>query len=99
MVWEARVAAGEVDRADVDVFFRTPPYVNYHWVVNRAVDASHGAGTVDKLRDALLAIDAARGGRAQAIAAAFQTDRFIPTADENYRPIEEVARELVIIGP
>ena len=99
VVWEARVAAGEVDRAEVDVFFRTPPYVNYHWVVNRAVDASHGAGTVDQLRDALLAIDAARGGRAQAIADAFQTDRFIPTADENYRPIEEVARELGIIGP
>ena len=50
-------------------------------------------------RAALLAIDAARGGQAQAIAEAFQTDRFIPTADENYRPIEEVALELGIIGP
>ncbi len=99
VVWEARAAAGEVDRAKVDVFFRTPPYVNYHWVVNRAVDASHGAGTVDKLRAALLAIDVSKGGRAQAIAEAFQTDRFIPTANENYRPIEEVARELGIIGP
>ncbi|MCY3886233.1 MAG: hypothetical protein OXG19_00790 [Chloroflexi bacterium] len=48
---------------------------------------------------ALLAIDASRGGRAQAIAEAFQTDRFIPTANENYRPIEEVARELGIIEP
>ncbi len=98
-VWESRVAKGEVDLTKVDVFFRTPPYVDYHWVVNRSVDATHGEGSVDKLTDALLSIDASKGGKAQEIAEAFQTDRFIATNNENYEAIEDVARSLGIIEP
>ena len=98
-VWESRVEKGEVDLAKVDVFFRTPPYVDYHWVVNRSVDATHGEGSVDKLTDALLSIDASKGGKAQEIAEAFQTDRFIATDNENYQAIEDVARSLGIIEP
>ena len=98
-VWESRVAKGEVDLTKVDVFFRTPPYVDYHWVVNRSVDATHGEGSVDKLTDALLSIDASKGGKAQEIAEAFQTDRFIATSNENYQAIEGVARSLGIIEP
>ena len=98
-VWESRVAKGEVDLTKVDVFFRTPPYVDYHWVVNRSVDATHGEGSVDKLTDALLSIDASKGGKAQEIAEAFQTDRFIATNNENYQAIEGVARSLGIIEP
>lgn len=96
-VWEARAAAGEVDLAKVDVFFRTPPYVDYHWVVNRSVDETHGAGTVEDLTNALIGIDASKGGQAREIAEAFQTDRFIETENGNYRAIEEVARSLGII--
>ena len=98
-VWESRVAKGEVDLTKVDVFFRTPPYVDYHWVVNRSVDTTHGEGSVDKLTDALLSIDASKGGKAQEIAEAFQTDRFIATNNENYQAIEGVARSLGIIEP
>ena len=98
-VWESRVAKGEVDLTKVDVFFRTPPYVDYHWVVNRSVDATHGEGSVDKLTDALLSIDASKGGKAQEIAEVFQTDRFIATDNENYQAIEDVARSLGIIEP
>ena len=98
-VWESRVAKGEVDFTKVDVFFRTPPYMDYHWVVNRSVDATHGEGSVDKLTDALLSIDASKGGKAQEIAEAFQTDRFIATNNENYQAIEGVARSLGIIEP
>ena len=98
-VWESRVEKGEVDLTKVGVFFRTPSYVDYHWVVNRSVDATHGEGSVDKLTDALLSIDASKGGKAQEIAEAFQTDRFIATNNDNYQAIEEVARALGIIEP
>ena len=98
-VWESRVEKGEVDLTKVAVFFRTPSYVDYHWVVNRSVDATHGEGSVDKLTDALLSIDASKGGTAQEIAEAFQTDRFIATNNENYQAIEGVARSLGIIEP
>ena len=81
----------------MDVFFRTPPYVDYHWVVNRTVEETHGTGTVEALTDALLGIDASKGGPEREIAEAFQTDRFIETENANYRAIEEVARSLGII--
>ena len=98
-VWASRVEKGEVDLDRVDVFYRTPPYVDYHWVVNSSVDATYGEGTVDKLTEALLGIDASKGGKAQEIAEAFQTDRFIATSNENYEAIEDVARSLGVIEP
>ncbi len=98
-VWEARVASGDVDLSKVDVFYRTPPYVDYHWVVNRSVDDIYGEGTVGRLKDALLSIDTSKGGKAKEIAEAFQTDRFIETSNENYQAIEDVARSLGIIEP
>ena len=98
-VWASRVEKGEVDLDKVDVFFRTPPYVDYHWVVNSAVDDTYGEGTVGKLTDALLSIDTSKGGKAQEIAEAFQTDRFIATNNENYQAIEDVARDLGVIEP
>ena len=98
-VWEARVASGDVDLSKVDVFYRTPPYVDYHWVVNRSVDDIYGEGTVDRLKDALLSIDASKGGKAKEIAEAFQAERFIATSNENYQAIEDVARSLGIIEP
>ena len=98
-VWESRVANGDVDLMNVEVFFRTPPYVDYHWVVNRTIDDTHGEGSVDKLREALLAIDVSKGGTAKEIAEAFQTDRFIATENGNYQAIEDVARSLGVIEP
>ena len=98
-VWAARVESGDVDTEKVQVFFRTPAYVDYHWVVNRAIDEIYGEGTVEKLTAALLSIDAAQGGTVAEIAEAFQTDRFIPTENANYQAIEDVARSLGIIEP
>ena len=96
-VWEARMQAGEVDTRRVQVFFRTPPYYDYHWVIRGDVDEEYGEGTLDRVREALLAIDASQGGRERSVAEAFQTDRFIPTSNENYEAIEDVARQLGII--
>ena len=96
-VWEARVAAGEVDLDKVDVFFRTPAYFDYHWVVNSDVDKTYGTGTVAKVRETLLAISTASGGQAAEIAEAFQTDRFVATKNANYDAIEGIARSLGIV--
>lgn len=96
-VWEARVAAGDVDLSRIDVFYRTPAYVDYHWVLNGDVDAEYGPGTADKVREALLSISVNQGGLATEVAEAFQTDGFIPTENANYEAIERVARELDIV--
>ena len=97
VVWERQVAAGKVDPSKVDVFYRTPAYVNYHWLINRSIDESHGEGTADKLIAALLELDPAEGGKAERIADSFSTDGFVPAETGSYQPIEDIARELGIL--
>jgi phosphonate transport system substrate-binding protein len=96
-VWEARVANGDVDLSKVDVFYRTLPYFDYHWVARGDLDNEFGDGTLERLTQALLSIDASSGPVEAAIAEAFQTDGFIATSNENYDAIEAVAVDLGII--
>ena len=93
-VWQARVDAGEVDLSNVDVFFTTPPFVDYHWVVRGDVDDVFGAGVTAGIRDALLAISVDAGPTERAIADAFHTDRFVAASNDAYDAIEDVAVEL-----
>ncbi len=96
-VWATRVEAGDVDLSKVDVFWTTPPYFDYHWVARPDLDEVYGEGVTERLNRALLNLDASRGGVQAEIMDAFQADRFIPTKDENYVAIEQVARQLGII--
>lgn len=96
-VWKTRLDKDEVDTSRVDVFFTTPGYVDYHWVVRPGLDDVHGGGFTRQLVAALLQLDAANGGREQEIMDAFQAERFIPTTNENYQPIETIARDLGLI--
>lgn len=92
-VWKSRFEGGQVDTAKVRAFYVTPPYYDYHWTVNRNVDALFGDGTKERVRQALLAM----GPEQQEILDLFQTDRFISTRNENYEAIRQVARDLGII--
>jgi phosphonate transport system substrate-binding protein len=92
-VWESRVAAGEVDLNAVEVIWRTPAYYDYHWVVRPDVDERFGAGFVEKVRAALLELDA-NVPEQRAILELFGAEKFIPTQNANYAQIEAVAREI-----
>ncbi|EKN63213.1 putative selenate ABC transporter substrate-binding protein [Schinkia azotoformans] len=91
-VWETAVAEGKVDVNKVKVFYTTPPYYDYHWVVGN-VDEVYGEGTKDKLKEALLSMNEEQ----KDILDLFATDKFIETKNENYAAIEKVAKELGII--
>ena len=97
IVWQTRVDQGRVDLSKVDVFYTSPPYADYHWLARPDLDARFGDGFTERVRQALLSLRAGDGVRQEEIMAAFQTDRFIPTANENYDHIEDVARTLGII--
>ena len=97
-VWKTRMEKGEVDTARVTAFYTSPGYVDYHWVVRPGLDEIYGDGFTQKVVDALLKLNAANGGRDQEIMNAFQADRFIPTSNENYLPIEDIARDLGLIS-
>ena len=91
-VWETAVAEGKVDTNKVKVFYTTPSYYDYHWVVGN-VDEVYGEGTKDKLKEALLSMNEEQ----KDILDLFATDKFIETKNENYAAIEKVAKELGII--
>jgi phosphonate transport system substrate-binding protein len=97
LVWKQRVREGAVNLSKVEVILTTAPYYDYHWVIRSDVDEKFGLGTSQKLREALLGLRADAGEQERAILQAFQSDRFVPTTNENYQAIESVGRDLGII--
>lgn len=92
-VWQAHVDRGDPDLAQVVLLFTTPTYADYHWVLNPAVEAELGAGASDRITKALLALDGSDDDE-RAILGLFGAERFVPARDEDYAPIEQIAREL-----
>lgn len=96
-VWDSRVAAGEVDLSQVQEIFRTPPYFDYHWVAQPALDERFGNGFQERLIKAFQSLDPAIPEHAT-ILEFFSAGSFIGTDNANYDQIERVARESGMIG-
>ena len=92
-VWEAAVDEGKVDLTKVRELETTPPYFDYNWTIRGDVEGRFGAGFIDKVKDALLAID----HNEQEILDMFSTDGFVETENANYDAIRAVAKSLGIV--
>ena len=90
--WNKMNEEGTVDLEKVEVLYITPEYYDYNWTIND-VDAKFGAGTKDKIKDAILSIKPGDNEVMELLS----VEQFIPTSRENYKMIEKVARELEII--
>jgi len=95
-VWERAASSGDVDHDSVRVLWTTPPYANYHWLGHPDIDDRFGDGTTERLRAALLAAgdhpDAAR------YVQMFEDDQFIDASVDDLAPLEQIARELGLVG-
>lgn len=91
-IWQKLVDEKKIDTAKVRVLWTTPDFFDYNWTVRGDLDPR----VVEKLRAAFLALDAAKPEH-KAILDLQRTRRFIPTAPENYRAIEEAARSAGLI--
>lgn len=92
-VWRDRLAEGKIDTDAVQVIWETPPYYDYHWVINPAVEEKYGKGFTTKVQQALLDLDATNPEQKE-ILDLFTAAKFIPTENQNYAQIEAVGREI-----
>ncbi len=92
-IWQQMVDERKVDPAKVRVLWTTPEFHDYNWTVRGDLDPK----LVEKLRAAFLALDPANPEQ-KAILDLQRTRRFVPTAPENYRAIEEAARSAGLLG-
>lgn len=92
-VWRARVADGTVDTTHVTVFYTSPAFHDYHWVLNPTAEQRFGAGFGEKVRATLLALDPSVPAQKE-ILDLFGAHRFIATADTNYVEVERVGRAI-----
>ena len=92
-VWDARLEEGTIDTTKVIEVFRTPPYFDYHWVVRPDLGERYGGDIVDRITEALTSLDTGDPDDA-AVLELFGAGSFIPTSNDNYGVIEEIAREI-----
>jgi phosphonate transport system substrate-binding protein len=92
-VWQRRVEEGKVDLDKVAVIWRTPAYVDYHWVIHPQAKTRYGHDFRDRVQAALLNLDP-QVPEHQEILELFGAAKFVTTANENYAEIEAVGRKI-----
>jgi phosphonate transport system substrate-binding protein len=95
-VWDKLSKEGKIDTTKVVEVFRTPSYVDYHWVVQPDADDAFGEGFSAALTDSLLAIDGDSDDE-KAILDQFGAGSFIAADPTKYGAIEEIAKTLGVI--
>ena len=86
LVWDKLVLQKKVDRAKVDVFHTTPPYVDYVWTARGDLDP----GVQEKLTAAFLKLDYANPEHRRLLDL-HRTRKYIKAIDAEWKAVEEAA--------
>jgi len=86
LVWDKLLETKKVDTNKVQVFWTTPPYVDYVWTVRGGVDK----GTVDKITKAFLKLDYSKPDDKKLLDL-HRTKGYVPAKDEDWKGVEEAA--------
>jgi len=86
LVWDKLVETKKVDTSKVVIFWTTPPYVDYVWMVRAGLDQ----GTVDKISKAFLKLNY-NNPEDKKLLDLHRTKGYIPAKDEDWRGTEEAA--------
>ncbi len=90
-VWDQAVAEGAPEVETVRIIWRTPSYPDYNWTIRGDLDDRFGEGFADRVQAALV------GMTDPDLLASFPREGFVPASNEDYAPIEEVARALDLL--
>ena len=92
-VWKDNLRRGRVDKSKVVVIWRTPPYADYHWLVQPNLDKRFGVGFTKKLQRTLLGFKKSSPTQKR-ILDLFGAKEFIQAHSYHYRDIERIGRQL-----
>lgn len=91
-VYEKLIEEKKLDPAKVRVLWTTPDYVDYNWTAGGHLDPK----LVEKIKAAFLALDYSNPEH-KPLLELQRTRKFIPTAPENYKSIEDAAKAAGLI--
>ena len=86
LVWDKLVEKKKVDTRKVGIFWTTPPYVDYVWVVRGGVDKE----LVEKIRQALLKLDY-QNPKHRKLLDLHRTKGYVVAKDADWKGIEEAS--------
>ncbi|HTM07666.1 MAG TPA: putative selenate ABC transporter substrate-binding protein [Verrucomicrobiae bacterium] len=86
LVWDKLVANKKVDTEKVVVFYTTPPFVDYVWMVRGGLDNA----LVEKISKALLKLDFNKP-EDKKLLDLHRTKGYIPAKDEQWKSVEDAA--------
>ncbi len=86
LVWDKLVETKKVDTSKVQIFWTTPPYVDYVWTVRAGVDNS----TAEKISKAFLKLDYNKADDKKLLDL-HRTKGYIAAKDEDWKGVEEAA--------
>jgi phosphonate transport system substrate-binding protein len=86
LVWDKLVQTHKIDRGKVDVFWTTPPYVDYVWTVRGDLDQ----GLQDRITAAFLKLDYANPAH-RTLLDLHRTRKYIRANDADWKSVEEAA--------
>ncbi|ABL99750.1 putative selenate ABC transporter substrate-binding protein [Shewanella amazonensis] len=90
-VWDSMVEAGKVDTSKVKVIWESPVYPDYQWTVRGDLNKRFGDGFKARVTQALLEM------KDPDLLASFPRQSFVPADNEDFQPVEDVAKAIGLI--
>ena len=91
-VYDALVAEGRLDPERCRRVWTTPGYPDYNWTAHPDLETAFGAGFLARLQEALVSLS-----DPELLAALQRPEGFVPARNEDYAPLEVLARELGLL--
>ncbi len=92
-VWKSNVKKGKVNLNKVKIIWKTPPYADYHWLIQPNLDIKFEKGFTEKLTKTLLGLNQNIPNQKK-ILDLFGAKKFIPAHARQYKKIEIIGRQL-----
>ena len=92
-VWKNNLKGGRVSPSKVFVIWKTPSYYDYHWLAQGNLDKQFREGFTKELINVFLSFNE-KSTRQKKILNLFGAKKFIISKNENYKEIENIAKEI-----